>query len=789
MAQHCSYDADGRMTNRWMMGTTTSYTYDAVGNRTSIIYPQLTISNQYDAINERTNMTDGVGTTKFTWTQTGQLASETGPWPNDTISNAYNQGRRISLSLTQPSGTWSQTYGYDNAWRMTGITSPAGAFGYQYPASIDQYRIGGITLPNGASIINQYDALSRLTNTALLNYWGHPLDGYEYGLDMLGLRTNITRELGLTTNTVTVGYDPIEQVISWSARESDGSLRHNEQLAYAYDAAGNLHIRTNDALVQTFNVDALNQISNVTRTGPLTVTGATPVPATNVTINGVAAQTNGDFTFAGGSNTLADGPNLFIIIAQNQYGVAATNGFVLSLYTNVALQYDANGNLTNDGRRVFSYDAENQLTNVFEGNAWRVGYVYDGFGLRRIRRAYGWQGGGWQLTNEIHYVCDGPLVIQERDANNNVLVTYTRGLDLSGSLTGAGGIGALIARKDSNGTTYYHSDGNGNITALTDANGNMVARYEYDAYGRLIGMWGSQAAANVYRFSSKEYDAVTGLYYFGYRYYDAVLQRWLNQDPLGLGGGPNAYAFVGNNPIMFFDPYGEYTAWEFLQITGAFAQGAGQGAQNVGNAAYNMVAGPSQLAGTLSTSYGQEQVADALASAVISGDNFVTDSCARQQDLNNLSNGFNGLINNPDELSVALANVGVLAATAGLGGLAAGAEETEALAAAEGDMATVVHFTDEAGMQAISKTGTVGTSQLQPFVTMPSQIPAGSTAAQVEQILEIQAGRGQYSITFQTPTANLMTPANGAVTSGGAAQFQLINPAPINPANFILTPH
>jgi RHS repeat-associated protein len=349
----------------------------------------------------------------------------------------------------------------------------------------------------------------------------------------------------------------------------------------------------------------------------------------------------------------------------------------------VSFQYDAKGNLTNDRTRVFSHDAENQLTNVFKSNAWRVGFVYDAFGLRRIRPAYGWQGGGWQPTNEIHYVCDGPLVIQERDANDNVLVTYTRGLDLSGSLQGAGGIGGLLARTDSNGTTYYHCDGNGNITALTDANGNMVARYEYDAYGRLIGMWGSQAAANVYRFSSKEYDAVTGLYYFGYRYYDAVLQRWLNQDPLGLGGGPNAYGFAANNPVMFFDPYGEYTGWEFLQITGAFAQGAGQGAQNVGNAAYNMVAGPSQLAGTLSTSYGQEQVADALASAVISGGNFVTDSCARQQDLNNLANQASAQLNNPDELSVALANVGVLAATAGLGEIAVSAEGTEAVAAAE----------------------------------------------------------------------------------------------------------
>jgi hypothetical protein len=87
------------------------------------------------------------------------------------------------------------------------------------------------------------------------------------------------------------------------------------------------------------------------------------------------------------------------------------------------------------------------------------------------------------------------------------------------------------------------------------------------------------------------------------------------------------------------------------------------------------------------------------------------------------------------------------------------------------------------------QSGTVGAPRLQPpFVTLPSQIPAGSTMAQVEQILENQACRDQYSITFQTPSANLMTPFNGATTSGNALQFQLINPAPINPANFIRTP-
>jgi RHS repeat-associated protein len=154
------------------------------------------------------------------------------------------------------------------------------------------------------------------------------------------------------------------------------------------------------------------------------------------------------------------------------------------------------------------------------------------------------------------YVYDGPLVIHERDTNNNPQVTYTRGLDLSLSLRGAGGIGGLLARTDSNGPACYHSDGSGNITALIDADQYIAARYEYDPYGKLIGKWGRLADANRYRFSSKEYQPASGLYYYGYRFYEPNFGRWLNHDPLGEVGGVNLYGFVGNNPVNRIDPFG-----------------------------------------------------------------------------------------------------------------------------------------------------------------------------------------------------------------------------------------
>src|SRR5947208_7584567 len=133
-------------------------------------------------------------------------------------------------------------------------------------------------------------------------------------------------------------------------------------------------------------------------------------------------------------------------------------------------------------------------------------------------------------------------VIQERNGSNTPLVSYTRGTDLSGSLEGAGGIGGLLARStgylSGNWSThnFYHADGNGNITYLVNSSQALAASYRYDPYGNTISSSGTLAGANVYRFSSKEIHANSGMYYYGYRFYDPNLQRWINRDPFGEQG-------------------------------------------------------------------------------------------------------------------------------------------------------------------------------------------------------------------------------------------------------------
>jgi RHS repeat-associated protein len=321
------------------------------------------------------------------------------------------------------------------------------------------------------------------------------------------------------------------------------------------------------------------------------VAGNTLATATSVKVNGQAAQIYNDLTFAGPGNVLANGLNAFTNIAQNSAGLTVTNKLSVNLPTNTTLAYDANGNLTNDGLKSLSFDVENELTNIAVAGQWQSGFVYDGLGRRRIERDYAWANGMWVQTNEVHYIYDGNLILQERDINNRVLVTYTRGRDLSGSIGGAGGIGGLLGRTDANGSAFYHADGLGNITALINSSNNLVAQYLYSPFGQVIAKWGAYQDLNEMQFSSVPHHNPSGYSMFPYRVYDAVLMRWVSSDPIGELGGLNLYGFVFNSPPNLTDPMGLFapmtlpSAFKTVTTMTEMAGTVGAGTTLVGGAA------------------------------------------------------------------------------------------------------------------------------------------------------------------------------------------------------------
>jgi|ERR1041384_1633716 hypothetical protein len=112
-------------------------------------------------------------------------------------------------------------------------------------------------------------------------------------------------------------YDDAGQFLTAKGKERGGTPnRRHEQFGYAYDPEGNLQIRTNNAPVQSFIVNALNSLVTNGRLGTLTVSGATETNVTSVTLNGTNAALYSDRAFASTNHELADGNNTFTAVAR-----------------------------------------------------------------------------------------------------------------------------------------------------------------------------------------------------------------------------------------------------------------------------------------------------------------------------------------------------------------------------------------------------------------------------------------------------------------------------------------
>jgi len=170
-------------------------------------------------------------------------------------------------------------------------------------------------------------------------------------------------------------------------------------------------------------------------------------------------------------------------------------------------------------------------------------------------------GTNYVVQNSNTFVYDGWNLVAIRDTNGVLYESFHWGLDLSGSEQGAGGAGGLISMTVHSGpqagTYFYCHDGNGNVIGLIRASDSaVVARYEYEPFGKLLRASGPMAFVNPFLFSTKFYDWETGLYYYGYRYYNPSTGRWPSRDPLEEYAGFNIYQFAENNPISVIDIFG-----------------------------------------------------------------------------------------------------------------------------------------------------------------------------------------------------------------------------------------
>jgi RHS repeat-associated protein len=445
----------------------------------------------------------------------------------------------------------------------------------------------------------QFDYLNRLTSIRSLDAQQSTINSYGYQLNTANQRIRSSLSDG---SYWSYSFDSLGQVVAGNKYWADGTPVAGQQFNYSFDTIGN---RTqtkaggdqNGANLRTANYGAnsLNQYTNRDVPAAIDVMGLSF--ATNgVTVNTQAAYRKGEYFRAevqvsNGSTSVWQS----VTIAATNQSTISGNVFVPK--NQEQFSYDLDGNLTNDGRWAYTWDAENRLvklapnTSIGPRNSLKFEYDWQG---RRIRKQV-WPNASWSgtPTNDVKFVYDGWNLLAELNATNSTVIRSCMwGSDVSGTSQGAGGVGGLLKVSYTGAQTtncFVAFDGNGNVVALADAGGtSILAQFEYGPFGELLRATGPMAKSNPFRFSTKYQDNETDLLYYGYRYYNPSTGRWMSRDPLEEEGGPNLYASCGSDPIGWIDAlglaYGEHlTQQEAEQLACAI------NSWNVGAAVVNAV--------------------------------------------------------------------------------------------------------------------------------------------------------------------------------------------------------
>ncbi|MDQ8209457.1 RHS repeat-associated core domain-containing protein [Coraliomargarita sp. SDUM461003] len=224
-------------------------------------------------------------------------------------------------------------------------------------------------------------------------------------------------------------------------------------------------------------------------------------------------------------------------VSPNAYTANELNQYTAIVSTNPV--HDLDGNLTSDGGTwTYTWNNENRLASATDGTT-TIDFTYDYQG-RLVKRDDG--------TDVSVYVYDGwNRIFEISNPGSQIEMTssFLWGLDLSGSMQGAGGVGGLLKEGD----LYPLYDANGNIMQKLDGAGAAVMSVDYDPFGNII----NGTLVGEYGFSTKPLIDGIDWYYYGFRYYDPQTGRWPSRDPIGKQGGINLYGFVGNEVTYAID--------------------------------------------------------------------------------------------------------------------------------------------------------------------------------------------------------------------------------------------
>lgn len=562
----------------------TLYNYDALNNLLSVQQEGGTTDTSqwrirtftYDSLSRLLSANNPEsGNVAYSYDANGNVATKTAPAPNQTGPTSvtttflYDSLNRVT-SKTYSDSTAPASYSYDvpPSWGLNDVQNVVGRL---VEASVHSGSIN-------TSTVNSYDAMGRIVRQWQQTPSQYPSGKFLYrSYDLLGDLTSVVNAAGVT---ISYGYDPAAHLTSvtsslvdqnhpsalWTANGAQGYYP-NGALQKAAFGNGLTEAILIEPRLQPCRID-LNSSGTLQQSCDDTVPAGT-VQHYHYVYGAWGSSNNGDLTewIASGQQTFnrtysydslnrlasmsapGDGCSGLSFVYDawgNRTSQANAGGtcFTFSVSANVhnqfvGYQYDSAGNLMNDGRHSYTYDAENRIIQVDAGAT--ATYTYDALG-NRIRKD---SGGGWL---EYYYGAGG--VDSEFTANGwNTGYVYRDG--------------KFLAQYDSSTTHFIFSDQLGDTRLVTNLDGSVHDSMDYLPFGEQI----SGGTATTHKFTGKERDAESGLDNFGARYYGSSFGRFMTPDwaarpttvPYAVFGDPqslNLYSYVRNDPVTRADADG-----------------------------------------------------------------------------------------------------------------------------------------------------------------------------------------------------------------------------------------
>ena len=532
-----AYDTYGTLQNITSAGGTVySFTYDQFGRTTNVKVGSRTLSST-SYLNDHSSLvsslTYGNGSTKSYVYDDQQRIKQT--YVDNTLTSLYNYdrlGNLVKYSDAKTGLAWNHEY--DLIGRATRSDASDGRYiGYTYDSFNRLYTVKenirgyelktvydyddqcnyseksglvtGLTMNNCRQFVYGYDKLNRLTSKTLLKSYG--------------VKTTYSYLEGAGENTTTALIKSVN---------NDGEL-----LEYAYDQNGNItSVKKNGALLESYEYDALNQLTKVTR--------------------GSEVYT---YTYDNAGNILSVKKNGAVI---KTYGYSDPEWKdLLTSFNGQTITYDAIGNpLTYRDGMTMTWQSGRQLASINK-DGLSATFAYDANGHRTQKTVNG-------VTTNYYWVGDR---LQYMATGDDMYVFF---YDDKGTPYG---VFTLIDGVQEH--LFYLYNAQGDVIAIIDDYAERVVNYEYSAWGELLSVTGSKAdtvgTLNPFRYRGYCYDTETGFYYVSSRYYDPEIGRWINADGYVSTGqgvlGNNMFAYCGNNPVNRVDHTGQFWSeiWEFAK--------------------------------------------------------------------------------------------------------------------------------------------------------------------------------------------------------------------------------